>query len=138
MQEERMAEHMHLAACGAHMEGLPLNGQLTERGGRLVRTASTAPLYRLFELSGAGPRRPGLVRVREGGASIALEVWMLPVATVGSLLALIPPPLGLGTLALADGESCKGFLCEWSATLEAKDITEHGGWRAYLTSLGEI
>ncbi len=138
MQEERLADHMHLAACGAHMEGLPLNGQLTERGGRLVRAANTAPVYRLFSLSGPGPRRPGLLRVTEGGASIALEVWTLPVPAVGSLLALIPAPLGLGTVSLDNGESCKGFLCEWSATREAEDITEHGGWRAYLESLGDV
>ena len=44
---------------GAQLSGLPPNGQLTTRGGRLL--AATAPCYRLSALPGA-PARPGLVR----------------------------------------------------------------------------
>jgi allophanate hydrolase len=52
----------------------------------------------------------------------------------GSFVALIPPPLGIGTITLADGRSVKGFLCEAHATEGAKDITAFGGWRAWLAS----
>jgi allophanate hydrolase len=67
-----------LAVCGAHMSGLPLNHQLTERGGRLVRTCRTAPRYRLFALTGLSPPRPGMVRAESGGHAIEVEVWALP------------------------------------------------------------
>jgi allophanate hydrolase len=53
---------------------------------------------------------------------------------VGALLARIPAPLGLGTVTLADGTACKGFLCEAAAIATAADITAHGGWRAYLAA----
>jgi allophanate hydrolase len=50
----------------------------------------------------------------------------------GSFVALIPAPLGIGTLTLADGRSVKGFLCEAYATVGADDITAFGGWLAWL------
>jgi len=69
-----------------------------------------------------------------GGAPIALEVWAVPLAQVGSFLALIPPPLGLGSVQLADGSWVKGFICEGHALAGAQDVTLHGGWRAYVAS----
>jgi allophanate hydrolase len=81
------------------------------------------------------PPKPGLLRVASGGGSIAVEVWDVPLAAVGSFLALIPQPLGLGSLSLADGSSVHGFICEAHALAGAKDITSFGGWRAYLASL---
>jgi allophanate hydrolase len=121
---------------GAHLSGLPLNGQLVERGAHLVQATRTAPLYRLYALPGTTPPKPGLQRVAEGGAAIEVEVWAMPQAAVGSFLALIPAPLGLGSLLLADGSAVHGFLCEAHALAQAHDITAHGGWRAYLASLG--
>jgi allophanate hydrolase len=118
------------------MSGLPLNGQLTELGGRLESTARTAPVYRFYALPGGPPKRPGMVRVSDGGSAIELEVWSLPAAEVGSFLRKIPAPLGLGTVALADGSGVTGFLCEAHAVSEACDITELGSWRTYLESLG--
>ena len=49
----------------------------------------------------------------------------------GSFVALIPAPLGIGTLRLADGSTVKGFLCEAHAVEGAEDITHYGGWRAW-------
>lgn len=125
-------DEIALAVCGAHMSGLPLNGQLTGPGGRFLAATRTAPAYRLHALAGGPPARPGLVRVAEGGASIAVEVWALPRAAVGELLAQIPAPLGLGTVALEDGTAVAGFLCEAAGLAGATDITAHGGWRAWL------
>ena len=88
---------------GAHLSGLPLNGQLTERGARLREATLTAPRYRLYALPSTTPPKPGLLRVESDGASIAVEVWEMPSSAVGSFLALIPPPLGLGSVELADG-----------------------------------
>ncbi|MGA2342941.1 MAG: allophanate hydrolase [Steroidobacteraceae bacterium] len=124
---------MGLAVCGAHMEGLPLNRELRDRGGRLLRKARTAACYRLFALPGA--RRPGLVRVSEGGAPIEVEVWGIRAADFGSLVRAIPAPLGIGTVELEDGECVAGFLCEAHALDIAEDITRCGSWRGYLAEL---
>jgi allophanate hydrolase len=124
-----------VAVCGAHMNGLPLNQQLRDRGGYLVRSTRTAAQYRLFALPGGPPHRPGLVRVMNGGTSIDIEVWVVRATDFGAFVASIPAPLGIGTVELLDGEKVPGFLCEFFATEGALDITVLGGWRAYLRSL---
>jgi allophanate hydrolase len=123
-----------IAVVGAHLAGLPLNGQLTERGASLREVTTTAPHYRLFALPNTAPPKPGLLRVSEGGAAIAVEVWDVPIAAVGSFLALIPPPLGLGSLELTDGRHVHGFVCEAHALAGARDVTSYGGWRAFLAA----
>ncbi len=128
------ADAVPLVVCGAHLSGLPLNHQLTERGGRLVAATRTAPCYRLYALPGGPPWRPGLVRVAAGGAAIEVELWSLPAATIGSFLAGIPAPLAIGTVLLADGTQAKGFVCETLGVDGAADITHHGGWRAFLAA----
>jgi allophanate hydrolase len=47
----------------------------------------------------------------------------------------VPGPLSIGTVALADGRTIKGFLCEAHAVAGARDITAHGGRRAYRAAL---
>jgi allophanate hydrolase len=124
-----------VAVCGAHLSGLPLNHQLTERGGRLLQQTRTAPYYHLYALAGGPPQRPGLVR-RETGAAIEIEIWALPLAEYGSFVAGIPAPLGIGTLETAEGQWVQGFLCEDYALHKAEEITHLGGWRAYVQACG--
>ena len=128
-------ERLSVAVVGAHMKGLPLNNQLTERRGRLERAGRTSPHYRLYALPGGPPQRPGLLRVAHDGAAIELEVWSLPAHHFGDFVSGIPAPLGIGTIELADGSAVQGFVCESYATAAARDITDFGGWRAYLKSL---
>ncbi|WP_144983477.1 allophanate hydrolase [Halomonas sp. C22] len=128
--------HMEIVVCGAHLSGLPLNHQLTERGGVLLEASQTAPCYKLFALAGGPPSRPALLR-DAGGQAIDVEVWRLPVETVGSFLAGIPAPLGLGQVELASGRWACGFICTAGALNEsgtARDITEFGSWRKWLAS----
>ena len=125
-----------VVVVGAHLDGLPLNHQLTERGGWCRARTRTAPCYRLHALPGTTPPKPGLRRVAQGGAAIEVEVWALGVADLGSFLLEVPPPLCLGTVELADGSCHPGFLCEPWALEGAPDITHHGGWRAYLQASG--
>lgn len=126
---------LDLAVVGAHLRGLPLEHQLLELGATFVREARTAGDYRLYALPGGPPARPGLVREPGTvGPGLQVEIVRLPLAGVGALLARIPAPLGLGTIALDDGTSVTGFLCEAHATDGAPDITAHGGWRAYLAA----
>ncbi len=124
-----------LAVVGAHLTGMPLNGQLAERSAQLAQATTTAAHYRLYALPNTTPPKPGLKRVASGGAAIAVEVWEVPVAQVGSFLALIPAPLGLGKVELADGSWVTGFICEGFALDAAQDVTSFGGWRAYVQSL---
>jgi allophanate hydrolase len=121
-----------LAVCGAHMEGLPLNHQLRDRGAYFMQRTRTAPDYRLFALRGAPPHRPGLVRVSSGGAPIEVEIWALPAEQWGSFVTGIHAPLGVGRVALQSGAEVSGFICEAYAASDAADITGYGGWRAYL------
>jgi allophanate hydrolase len=134
-----MSETILVAVVGAHLTGQPLNGELIERGARLVRSGHTAPCYRLYALAGTVPAKPGLKRVASGeGAAIEIEVWEMPLDRFGSFVALVPSPLAIGTVVLDDGSAVKGFVCEPYA-LEglagAVDITALGGWRAYLASV---
>lgn len=124
-----------IAVVGAHLAGLPLNTQLTERGALLRECTTTAAAYRLYALPNTQPRKPGLLRVGGGGAAIEVEVWNMPQSQLGSFLALIPSPLGLGQITLASGEQVHGFLCEPLALEGATNISQHGGWRAYLASV---
>ncbi|GAA0525738.1 allophanate hydrolase [Paractinoplanes ferrugineus] len=122
-----------LLVVGAHLTGQPLNHQLTAAGARMLGEVRTAPEYRMHALPTAPPK-PGLLRVVRGGAAIAGELWELPPATLGPFLAALPEPMALGKVRLADGSAVTGFLCEPAALAGAPDITDHGGWRAYLES----
>jgi len=123
---------VEVAVCGAHLSGLPLNWQLRDLGGRLLRTTRTLPQYRLFALPGTVPPKPGLVRAGQGASAIEVEVWELPLAAYGQFVSLIPSPLGIGRLLLEDGTQPQGFLCEQAAVANALDISHLGGWRAYM------
>jgi allophanate hydrolase len=128
------AEGIALAVCGAHMEGLPLNHQLTERGAVLLARTRTAASYRLYALPGGPPYRPGLIAVDSHGESIEVEVWSVPAHAFGSFVAGIPAPLGIGKITLADRRQVSGFVCEAHALSAAQDITSFGGWRAFIAS----
>lgn len=128
------SDWIDLAVCGAHMSDLPLNWQLTERGARFAGAATTAPCYRFYALPGGPPARPGLVRSSGSGAAIALEIWSMPKAMLGSFIEGIPAPLGIGSIELSDGRWVKGFLCEASGVDDATEISHLGDWRVFLRS----
>ncbi|SCC01214.1 allophanate hydrolase [Kosakonia oryzendophytica] len=123
-------DRMQIVVCGAHLDGLALNGQLRQRGAILRGAAHSAPRYRLYAL--ADGKRPGMVRDAQHGAAIAVEVWDLPSSEAGSFLAGIPAPLGLGKVELEDGRWLTGFICEDYGLQGALEITAYGGWRAWL------
>lgn len=133
-RKELPAGRVRVAVCGAHLDGLPLNHQLTSRGAHLVARTRSSPDYKLYALPGGPPHRPGMVRVAKGesGSAIEVEVWEMAAREFGSFVAGIPAPLGIGTLTLADGSQVLGFVCEQYAVAGAEDITRFGGWRAYL------
>ena len=125
-----------MAVVGAHLSGQPLNWQLTQRGGKLIKTSKTSPHYRFYALANTAPPKPGLVREPAfDGPGIEVEVWALPANTVGTFVEGVPQPLSIGTLGLEDGSLVKGFLVEPVGTEGGLEITQLGGWRNYLASL---
>lgn len=135
---QRAPARVSVAVVGAHLSGMPLNGQLTERGATLLASTQTAPVYRLYALPDTTPPKPGLLRVASGeGERIEVEVWEMPLSDYGSFVALVPAPLSIGTLELVDGSRVQGFLCEPLALQGATEITRLGGWRAYIQSLSK-
>ena len=122
-----------LGVVGAHLSGMPLNGQLTGAGGVLVAATRTAPDYRMFVLPGTVPAKPGVIRDPSfAGPGLEIEVWALPPAAAAAFVAAIPAPLGIGKVTLADGSSVSGFLCEAHAVAGAEEITALGSWRAHV------
>ncbi|MBP2196412.1 allophanate hydrolase [Pantoea cypripedii] len=129
------ADHVRVAVVGAHLTGMPLNFQLTTRQAVLVEETTTANNYRLFALLDGPIKKPGLLR-DEQGTAITVELWDIPLARFGEFVAEIPPPLGIGSLTLADGRVVKGFICEPAVLKQALEITEFGGWRNWLATQG--
>jgi allophanate hydrolase len=125
-------DEIAIAVVGAHLSGMPLNGELRALGARLLQETRTSADYRLFALM-TTPPKPGLLRVAAGtGTTIACEIWALSAAAFGRFVAAIPPPLSIGTLTLIDGCPVKGFLVEASAVAGAADISHFGDWRTFV------
>jgi hypothetical protein len=120
-----------LAINGTLMRGLALNGNMLDAGARFVRETTTSPEYRLWSI---GDRHPAMLRVREGGAAIALEVWNVPAAGLARILLGEPPGLCVGKVRLADGTEVLGVLGEPMLCEGQPEITRWGGWRAYVAT----
>jgi allophanate hydrolase len=133
-QPVRPAEgEVPLAVVGAHLSGMALNGELRSVGARLIERTVTASHYRLYALAGTRPPKPGLLRVKNGaGTAIEIEVWAMTESAFGRFVAAVPRPLSIGTLDIGDGRSVKGFLVEAEAVAGARDISNFGGWRAFM------
>ena len=122
---------MLLAVNGTLMRGLELNGNLLAAGATFVRETRKAPLYRLWSI---GDRHPAMLRVTTGGAAIAVEVWDVPPAGLADILMKEPAGLCIGKVALEDGSATLGVLGEVALCEGQREITHHGGWRAYIAA----
>ena len=120
-----------LAVNGTLMRGLELNGNMLDAGATFVREAATAPTYRIWSIN---DRHPAMIRVASGGVSVALEVWAVPPEGLAKILMQEPRGLCIGKVTLADGEEVLGVLGEPLLCEGQREITQHGGWRAYIAS----
>ena len=126
-------DRIELAVVGAHLTGLPLNKELVALGGTFVREVTTTGDYRLFALPGTTPPKPGLIRdPGSAGPGVPAEVWSLSPSAFGRFVAAIPQPLGVGRVAMTDGSTPSGFLCERWAVEGAAEIV--GGWRSFVSA----
>ncbi|HEY9632247.1 MAG TPA: gamma-glutamylcyclotransferase [Coleofasciculaceae cyanobacterium] len=124
-----ISETVKLAVNGTLMRGLELNGNLLAVGATFVREAKTEPAYRIWSID---DRYPAMLRVREGGAAIAVEVWKVPIEGLATILLQEPPGLCIGKVRLSDDEVVLGVLGEPICCENRHEITQWSGWRAYL------
>lgn len=127
-----VAQHIEVVVCGAHLQGQPLNWQLTERGAHLLLKTTSSSYYQLYAL--ADGKRPAMVRDETEGAAIEVEVWSMPHSNFGSFVAGIPAPLGIGKIELADNRWVSGFICDGFGLAGAQNISRFGGWRDFLAA----
>lgn len=120
-----------LAVNGTLMQGLELSPNMTAAGAEFVREATTEPTYRLWSIDDA---HPAMMRVGEGGRAIALEVWAVPPEGLAAILLKEPPGLSIGKVKLSDGSEVLGVIGETILCEGALEITQFGGWRAYMAS----
>ena len=140
------AECVELAVNGTLMRGLELEPNLVNLGATFVRENQTEPAYRLFSINDV---HPAMVRVpapgfeNETGVSVAVEIWCVPPAGLGTLLAKEPPGLSIGKVTLADGETVVlGVIAEPALLVGKSDITNFttndgaASFRVYIASEG--
>ena len=120
-----------LVVNGTLMRGLELNRNMIDAGATFVREAATVPAYRLWSID---DRHPAMIRVASGGVSVAVEVWAVSPEGLAQILIQEPPGLCIGKIRLSDGEEVLGVLGEPLLCEGHREITQHGGWRAYLAS----
>jgi AGZA family xanthine/uracil permease-like MFS transporter len=116
---------------GTVMRGEPAHANLD--GATFLEEVRTAPVYRLYTI---GDRHPAMVRDAERGAAIAAELYEVPDDVWPAIRDTEPPGLYRGPIELDDGRMVEGMLGtrELIGGWEAVEITEHGGWRAYLAT----
>ena len=120
-----------VAVNGTLMRGLELNRNMIVAGATFVREAATVPRYRIWSID---DRHPAMIRVASGGVSVAVEVWAVSPQGLAQILLQEPPGLCIGKVRLSDGEDVLGVLGEPLLCEGQREITQHGGWRAYIAS----
>jgi quercetin dioxygenase-like cupin family protein len=124
-----------LAVNGTLMRGLELNPNLLSAGAKFICETETEPAYRLWSING---RHPAMIRVKEGGVAVAVEVWSVPCQGIYSILQQEPAGLSIGKVKLADGSQVLGVLGEPALCEGQEEISQYGGWRAYLRANREL
>jgi gamma-glutamylcyclotransferase (GGCT)/AIG2-like uncharacterized protein YtfP len=128
-------QHARLAVNGTLMRGLELEPNMHAAGAVFVCEARTVAKYRLWSV---GDVHPAMVRVTDdSGTAVAVEVWDVPAAGLAGILLKEPPGLTIGKVTLEGGQEVLGVLGEPALVEGQCEITEHGGWRAYLEAAGE-
>jgi len=123
------------AVNGTLMRGLERHANLLNAGAVFDREAHTAPSYRLWTIDDV---HPAMLRVSSGGSSIAVEIWRVPSAGIAAILQTEPDGLCVGRLTLDDGTEVLGVLAEPYLVDGQREITEHGGWRAYVATASPV
>jgi gamma-glutamylcyclotransferase (GGCT)/AIG2-like uncharacterized protein YtfP len=121
---------IELFVNGTLMRGLALHANL--EGAEFLEACQTQPRYRLYSIGGV---HPGMFEVFEDGVSVPGELYRVPDAVLQRVEAGEPPGLYRGSVYLSDGRIVDGILYP-RALAEGvhQDISDYGGWRAYVLS----
>ena len=123
-----------LAVNGTLMRGLKFNSHMIAAKATFVREAATEPAYRLWSVR---DDHPAMIHVTDGsGSAVTVEVWAVPLEGLSGLLQDEPPGLAIGKIRLGDGGTVLGVLGETALVEGQREITEYGGWRAYIEAEG--
>lgn len=118
---------------GQAMTGGPFHAKVRDH---LVGPAATAPGHRFFSIR---DECPGLLADPASDTAIEGELYDVPLELLRDvILPGEPLELELGVIELADGTPSLSMLLA-RGQLERgvhKEITQYGGWRAYLATLG--
>jgi carbamate kinase len=123
-----------LAVNGTLMRGLKLNQNMAAANATFVREAATEPAYRLWSVD---DDHPAMIHVTDdSGTAVKVEVWAVPRQRLAGLLESEPPDLAIGKVRLDDDSTVLCVVGESAAVQGQRDITEYGGWRAYVEAEG--
>ena len=126
-----MPDSTLLAVNGTLMRGLELNPNMVAAGATFVREDETDACYRIWSI---GDRHPAMLRTPGAGTRVALEIWSVPLVGLAGILQNEPPGLAIGKVVLSDGSIVLGVLGEPFLCEGQREITEFGGWRAYIAA----
>ena len=122
---------IELFVNGTLMRGLALHKNL--QGANFLGEFSTLPIYRLYSIDDI---HPGMFEVEEGGISVAGEMYSMSDEIFQRVKNGEPSGLYFGDVKLDNGSTVKGVLFPREiAESNHKDISNFGGWRAYIASL---
>ncbi len=124
-------EQTLLAVNGTLMRGLELSPNMLAVGASFVREDQTDACYRIWSID---DRHPAMLRTPGAGTHVALEIWSVPLAGLAAILQNEPPGLSIGKVVLQDGSIVLGVLGEPFLCEGKREITAHGGWRAYTAA----
>lgn len=122
------------------LNGTAMSGQADHvhlQGAPLIGAATTAARYRFYAVRG---EFPGLVPATDGtGGAVQGELYEIPEDVwQRSLAPAEPSELDLGEIQLDDGSTVFALVLDLRRVSpdDVEDITEFGGWRAYLEGVG--
>ncbi|MDH6706783.1 hypothetical protein P3T27_003510 [Kitasatospora sp. MAA19] len=123
---------------GQAMVGGPFHAKVADA---LVGPARTAPGYRFFSIDVNGEKDvcPGLLSDAAVDSAIEGELYDITLERLRDvILPGEPRELELGVIELEDGSACLSMLLARGEVERGvhREITHHGGWRAYLATLG--
>jgi gamma-glutamylcyclotransferase (GGCT)/AIG2-like uncharacterized protein YtfP len=123
---------VYLMTNGEGMRGGRLHDNIAEHP--FVGERRTAAKYRFYSVR---DEFPGIAPVNEGGGSVRGELFDVPLEVLRDrFLPAEPAELELGVIELEDGTATLSMVLRKGERDRHKDITEHGGWRAYRETLG--
>lgn len=128
-------DNVQVGVFGAHVNGFPLNRDLTSQDAKLDQATTTSASHRFYSLDSAVPPPPGLRRIDAGegnGQEINVQLWSLPKSASASFAETTLSPLALSSFELEDGSWVCGPVCESYGLDGASKLTDLGARNAYM------